>query len=506
MKLAEDYYNTDEFDLIESKNFNESRDNIITKMLQDSLDLVVSALSLTHSGYKDVKKGASIDGSRIADKSFLDLINAYHLITFCSYNKIIRTDIISEDQAKFLSKIGLELSGLFYILTGIINKVFFEQKQSNKDIPNFIKGRLDSKKYIQQYSKYSDSNLVPCIIRERKYDSIENLAVCVSIILALKKVSQIHYTYLKEYPKSDVTQVVNRIYFRLNKFLNNEFFFQSMEKASQLVRYNDKSSIEKFADKLKSKFAHDKIKNKYYFALITWIEIFNRFDDNISNISIDYLLPLSEDKNQTVNVLFEYWVLKQIITGLEEKEKSGEVKIIKIKPLASRDNETTNLKKFICNFTYKNNKYFLYFQHTADICYDESIPPIWKKINISGIPEPLGGRPDYSILIEGDDGAHKKTIIIDAKNKPGNRTGTEEVYKIIGYFDNYIGKLGDDAKGILIFRKNKGQSNWKEDFDSVYEKTRNDKKAKIWKFGIDPLDNSEDLVLRRKYIMDAIFE
>lgn len=503
MELAEDYENFDGFDSLESNNFYENRDKLISKMLQDSLDLVVSALNFTHSGRRDTNTGVSTDkSSSISKKSILNLIKAYHLITFCSFEKTIKSDIISNDQATALSKFNLHLSGLFYILTGIMHKVSFEQNQINKNYPNFIKGRLNSKKYIQQYSNYTYTNFTPCIIKERKYDLIENQLVALSIISALKKLSEIQYSCLKKYPKSDVTQIVNRIYNNLTKFLNNEFFYTSIEKSSQIIRYNDKKLIRKFSDKTKSKFAKNKIRNKYYFALITWIEVFNKFEEEISDLSIDYLLPLSADKNQTVDLLFEFWVLKQIITGLEENSL---ININKIKPLASRENESYNLNKFICEFSYLGNKYFIYFQHTADICYDEASPPVWKKIDLSNqSTKALGGRPDYSILIQGEDKAYKKTLIIDAKNKPGNKSGTEEVYKIIGYFDNFIGKLGIDATGVLVFRKNKGQGNWINDFDALYEKEHEDKKARIWKIGIDPLGSSEELALQRGKIIKAI--
>ncbi|MDI3484955.1 MAG: hypothetical protein PWQ50_175 [Methanolobus sp.] len=504
-ELAEDFINFEEFDLIESKNYYESRDQLITKMLHDSLDMIVSALNLTYSQKRNVGVGVSNNCvNTIPENSFLNLLNAYHLITFCSYEKSINSDYISDEDALDLSKFNLHLSGLFYILTGIVNKVSFEQNEFKENYPNYIKGRLDSKKYIQQYSNYSNTNFVPCIVKKRNYDLLENQLVCVSILLALKKISEIQYSYLKKYPKSVVTQKINFIYNKLSLLLSHEFFHESVCLSSQIIRSNDKGVLLQFIDKVKRKFNKNKIRNKYYFALIAWIKIFSNFNGSICSINIDYLLPLSSNKNQTVDMLFEFWVLKQIISGLEN---NPHVVIEKMNPLAARDNESVNLNKFICKFTFNSNRYFLYFQHTNEICYDAANPPVWKKKNLSNdTTKILGGRPDYSILIQGMDEVNKKTIVVDAKNKPGNKTGTEEVYKIIGYFDNFSRKLGEDATGILVFRKNKGQGNWIDDFDSLYEKENNDKKAKIWKIGIDPLGNSTELDSQKNKIVNAILD
>lgn len=501
MKYADDLSSIEEFDIEESRGYQESRDKIITQMLYDSLDLVVSSLSLTAREQRNVGVGLGIPNSTLTqDKSFLDLLIAYHLITFCSYEKEITIDSLAIQQ---YAKLSLHLSGLFYILTGVMNKISFQQNQYKKDYPKFIKGRLDNGKFIQQYSHYNTSNFIPCIEKIREYDNLENQAVCVSILLAIQKLKSIHSSTLKQYPKSEVVQVIDRIYTKLYKYLNNEFFYSSIKKSSQIVLYNDKSIVKQFVEKVKSKFAKNQIRNKFYLALLLWIEVFNKFDEEIANIDIDYLLPFSSDKDTTVDMLFEYWVLKQIITGLKER---NDVNISELKPLAARENERENINKFVCEFEYSNHKYRLFFQHTDEICYDKNNKPRWTKslFDAENIETPLGGRPDYSIYITSLTNVHRKTVIVDAKNKPGNKTGTEEVYKIIGYFDNYARKLKEDATGVLVFRKNKGQNDWKAKFDAIYKKKDGNNTAKIWKIGIDPLDNKADLLGQRKKIIDAV--
>lgn len=347
-----------------------------------------------------------------------------------------------------------------------------------------IKGRLNISKYVKKMVARSTPRVYPCVVKEKNYGTPENLYLLFYATVfydKLKRISKyIQMQNMHNSKKSKELGKISRCLSELNRFIScselNQFSKQIMELRK---KYGEKLPIN-YYEKILYRLKKNKIINAgAYTKSVDWIR---KFSNNMVVFNESSIKVLRYDEESFCDRLFELWILysikKTLVNeyGFKVEKEYGlmEEQILYTFILKSDNGEIIRL----------------YFQKGKELYWSNSEERTWKYIRKDSKPY-LRGIPDISVEIIS---TPSRLIMIDAKNKMRTQgSNSEEIYKMIGYFDNFKNRYNGTTykefkKAILVFRN---------DDESFIEKLVNDTDDSIIALSVSP--NEDDNLNNNQY-------
>lgn len=360
-------------------------------------------------------------------KVFLD--NEENIVDFNIYLRLFLANI--EPFIEFLDKLDKELSK--------------KNRRITKEYIGTIKGHLNISRYIVNKVSGKYPRTYPCIVSEKSFLTQENLYILFYSTIIKEKLRYI-IEFINSVPSKKRYLIKEKslsleYYYKLDEFINAPHFKEATKEIIYLrKRYGSKLPLE-YYEIITSRLKKGKIGNiEAYNETIEWIRAFEN-KDKISEKGNGKILRY--DNKDFCDKLFEIWILYKIKETLIEFYG---YELINENPIICGRNDAI--------FHLINNQdinIYIYFQKGRQLYWEESSDRNWAYV---GKRETyLKGIPDITIKKESD---YSELVMIDAKNKireQGNNS--EEIYKIIGYYDNFENSISSDTifnKSFIIFR------------------------------------------------------
>jgi hypothetical protein len=339
----------------------------------------------------------------------------------------------------FLSNVEPFIEGL-----SLLNKRMSNKKISQTtEFEGSIKGHLNMNKFIKNKISKSYPKIYPCIIKEKNFETPENIYIYYySLIIKEKLVLFIKYIS-KIAKKTNEAELINGYIDKLDTFLYTEQLKSVSKCATRLKhQYGTKAPIKQY-EQIVHRIKKNRIPNSHvYIKLLSWIKSYEDkkyLSTNNNSDILRYNGELFTDK------LFEIWILYNIKKTLVDElnyEVEEEYSLMDYK------------KKYVYKLRDIKGKYlYIYFQKGEDLYWSKHDSTNW--FYLKNKNKYLKGIPDITIKIESESN-RTKMIMIDAKNKFRNAgQNSEEIYKIIGYYDNFKNSVSKNVifeDSFVVFR------------------------------------------------------
>ena len=378
------------------------------------------------------------------DKVFLEFISTYFSSSGLNYVELsgeMLDDDMEISQMIFLRVLLANLGEFKDYLTLLEKNVSFSYEEK-KVISGVIKGRLLINDYVQNKSMVRLPKEYPCMLKEKSLSVPEN-EYTVFIILEVIKLLHNYQLLLSGFSsriKKSIEFKKLEDYFSALKSYSRKYPFSLVASSRSFRKIGNSfpSSQRKLID---VRFAKGKIRNSYaYKAIFDWYEKFAK--NGFVWVDEGNTKTLIND-DDFCNRLFELWCLYNLIQTLKSHFALKEIESNPIR---------VGMKDYVCRLENAiGDIYEFYYQKGTELYWDNSCLPKWSYIKSKKI---LRGIPDISVCKKGS----KNTItLIDLKNRQRSDTqNTEEIYKMIGYLDNFgnymSSKYNSPQQVILIFR------------------------------------------------------
>ena len=328
----------------------------------------------------------------------------YETGTFTLPNKIDELNKILEMIEKFLHE----------IFPDIDNNLNF-RSSSHTEERNIIRGKIDwNRTLIQPINLGHKTPMVfTCLLNETNFETEENI-LSLSSLMCLQ--NDIEYLLKTNYDDEiDVTETDKlKKYDQLIMGLLNQTNLKSIiPKAREFADTTMKSrKFVNLIEKTEERIYRGLVTEKAYEDLIMWV---NQYKDlNIQSVG-KQLTDFPWQEKETVDTMFELWILFEMISYFEDKKN-----VMIVKP---RKNPKGNFSGFDMNF--EGNDFALLYQKTiTEKTFD------------------LNSEPDFLIEI-GD----RYPIVMDPKN--WTKTFGDARHKVLGYMKNL--ESHETKTGMIFF-------------------------------------------------------
>lgn len=326
-----------------------------------------------------------------------------------------------------------------------------EKYKTFSELP--LRGELDINKYLQRrYGSIERNRYYPVIRGTSVPNTPENILVKSTLILLMQHFTKYPLKQTAEFVA--VQQLLNWLHTRLS----------SWPWDSVIVSNNlERTYLESRKRVTKRQTGNDIGYGKFLSWFEEWRIAFNKPGELPKEQLRNHLLafPTGDSFNEKV---FEIWCLKflsQVLISIGFSLVTGP------KPLFKKDNEPIYILE-------RNGKIInIWFQKQSPM----GKPQWFYTENKKG----LRGIPDIILTQVGADGP----LIVDAKLRSYSRSKSEEVYKMLGYYENFRKSLGDHPFiGALLFVS---------DSHEVHE-LENDQGSRVSVLSVPTINQSESLV------------
>lgn len=302
-----------------------------------------------------------------------------------------------------------------------------------------IKGRLLVDEYVKNKTMVRMPREYPCVVKEKSYSTPENEYVYYILDSVIERLLEL-LSCISNY-STGIELEVKLLHDYLDYFISVQkripFNSFSSKRENRCVFSMDKLNL------IYTRLSKGKIRNAYsYESIFDW---YNKFlNSGFVWLDEENIRMLIYDE-QFSNKLFEIWCLYKII---KKFQSDFEMTLIDTNELK------VGLTSYVCKLkTIDGNFIEIYYQRAKGLYWDEQHSQNWHYINVS---KELSGIPDISVKYIGDE---ENLTLVDLKNrvrKGGDNS--EEIYKVIGYFDNFYSYLKSKYnqkyknQAVLIFR------------------------------------------------------
>lgn len=324
---------------------------------------------------------------------------------------------------------------------------------THKKVNHTCKGEIRGSLLINQYAKEIVSHHYPkryeCVQKKKSYCTPENVLICFSILKILENMEQFLYSInrsssiiKKNYINSPEYNKIIICMGRCEDYLTSKELSECRQEALKYINLYGSQLPNELIDIIASRIREERISNiVLYEKIIDWIKWFLKH--GIAFITTNTIDILRYD-DSFADKLFELWTLYSLKAYISTETKFNCINYYKF---TRRDGVIYECKtdSDVIEFIYQVGK---------NVYWDDKNPVSWNYIKPSN--SILIGKPDITIRVHG---SKDRIIMFDAKNRiRENGQVSEEVYKMIGYFDNFKKMLeskkysGTPKLCILLFR------------------------------------------------------
>lgn len=405
-------------------------------------------------------------------------------------------DELKLSEAIVLARVAIaNLEKLQEILVAIERNLSSAYSKSNRDIKGAINGRLRINEYIKRKSIQQTPKTYPCIVKERTFSTPENVALVFIVQRALNAVGE-YRTVIQALSGSrriGELQLLDEQEAFFRATLKKAYYSDCFEKVRELTRASRRNLPESFRREIELRLHKRQMPNaESYSRLWDW---FKNFEISSLNFAKDSDLRSLAYGEAFHDKLFELWLLFRIMETLSLEYG---LEILEINPLSKRLEKPIFVLESL-----KGNKISLYFQKGKGLFWDDTIKSKWFYEGDS--QKPLRGTPDIVVEAEILNENLRRVMLIDAKNRYRSKgENSEEIYKMLGYFENFNSfleqKYGSEHRFncALVFRN---------DREAFCEKLASSEGDKILSLSLSPSDNAstnhDQMALLTRYILDT---
>lgn len=387
-----------------------------------------------------------------SDHDFLKFLSTFYSTYEVTYQT---ADILFSDESGIVDMniyIRIVLANAEEFITAINEvrkKMSLRNNKADREYIGEIKGRLNISKYVKQMVARSTPRVYPCVVKEKNYGTPENIYLLFYAYVFCDKLKSmakyIQSQKMNNQEKSKELSIISQYIKDLTNFISAPDLHQFSKQITELrKKYGDHLPTVYF-DKIVHRLKTNKIVNSdAYIKAFDWIR---KYSKNMVDFNETSIKMLRYDEEKFCDRLFEIWILYSIKKTLVKEFACTLVKEYGV--MEKRIQYTFVLEKD------DGELINLYFQKGEGLYWTNSVKTSWKYVSDKATPN-LRGIPDISVEIMS---SPPKLIIVDAKNKiriAGKNS--EEIYKMIGYFENFKKQYDGVAyeksfkKAILVFR------------------------------------------------------
>ena len=385
------------------------------------------------------------------DHLFVSFLSDY----FASYEAINqKTDMDLDydgiDNINIYARILIANAGSFFEMLESLNKrISFSHRKVVRSCQGEIRGSL----LINQYAKEIVSHHFPrkyeCIQRKKTFCTPENILIYYAVLkirecigLFLYSIQSVDNEIKKRFHGSFEYNKIHSCIGYCERILSSELWGECREDAQRYLNTYGINVPSELIECVENRIRDGRIANVIvYKDIVKWIKRFLK--RGISFITSECIETLRYDELFS-DVLFELWTLFCLKSKVSETCCLNTLEYYRFDRkdgVVFKGEKDGNIIEFI----YQKGS-GLYWDENADVSWKYCSPRVKKLI----------GKPDISIRVSG---TKNRLIMFDAKNRiRENGQVSEEVYKMIGYFDNFREMLegpkylGTPKECILFFR------------------------------------------------------
>lgn len=407
------------------------------------------------------------------DDGFFKFLNDY----FSSYNTCIFDidySIQESDYQNWKIYLRIVLANIDHLLFAI---KFFEQhstfsyKKIEKTYINEIHGHLNYSKYLKNKSKNNYLREYPCFVKTKSSITPENIFVLFILNQTYNKLSLLQNLITNNSQAIYSTELskLNVALLSLSQFIKKPILNDCYASLYKLSRHYSTNIVKKLQSDIILREKKGKIiKFENYKKIFDWYEKFG--NNQLARIDNHLLNTLRYD-NDFSNKLFELWCLYSINKTFIDEFDSF---------LLEKNNILKSSNEYIFKLKLITGGYIeIYYQKGQGIYWSADNKTTWQ---YSSSCQLFKGIPDITIKYILNE---EHLIMIDIKNKiRDSKNNSEEIYKMIGYFDNFKESLNISKnmiqQGFLIFRN---------DLNQFIEQLDNKKNKRIHTLSVSPSKN-----------------
>lgn len=401
-----------------------------------------------------------------SDRGFLSFVNRYFSSFSTQMQSIdysIRSGEIDEIDLEIYLRIVLaNIDTLHSLISDLESSLSKSQVNREVIFSGEIQGRLNIGKYTKNIAQARFPKEYPCVVKSRTYASPENIYVIFIINNVLKMLDEFKKFMLSKGNSSFSELALIEYHFKAFKvFSTKAYFMDCQDSAKQIMKSYGDCYPDDLRNLILTRIHKGKIRNSH---------IYQRIFDWYNTYKYGSVLELSKQKlsvlrysDDFANRLFELWCLYCI----------KETFVSSFNAILLEEN---NIMEAGDSFIYKlsvptGGTLEIYYQKGANLYWDTENDLSWKYVKYENT-RGLRGIPDISIRYTAKEDA---LVMIDIKNRVRIAgANSEEIYKMIGYFDNFKKtfeeRFSKDVKkqGALIFRNDCKPSDEYLESDSGY--------------------------------------
>lgn len=318
-----------------------------------------------------------------------------------------------------------------------------------------VRGALDLAR-LSRGGPRAGSPDIPVVVVERAHGLPENLSLCAALLLVHRELDLARELVTRKLKNGPEFIAAARLSEQVERALKRPWLVDIREDSIHALRRGTIRGIVEAADR--RVVAGHTSSPTYYAKVISWILKFLEGVPTQVAGDIDWSY-YGHDFDET---LFEIWCLEQLRHRVVEAFGGEESTWIygREQPVISTAGQSGDAELS------------LFTQMSPSRTIDRT--PSWRssRSSLGNDRKRLQGIPDYT-LVGGDGGF----IFLDAKLRDRARRPTEEIYKMLGYFNNFV--QGESMLGAIIYYA-------KPPRETAYEVFENDAGGQVVVFSVDP--------------------
>jgi len=393
----------------------------------------------------------SVSGREAATKAALDVVGRYFMGSSAS-NKLVNAPALdiqagAEDSTLITSlrfRYTLAISQTILGLIGeILQKPTFRYSVHQIDSVGYISGPLDLSRFLTRPPVSDGPQVFPILSARQSSKTPENLfTVWVALWIGNQLLDSISSSGIHE-TSPEGLQAQQTIQ-QLQYLLRNPVFHDLVAPAKSILRTG---SEEELSSRVAERLRRREVANaEPYERLYELVHELRRFGP--TGLPGEFHWAFYGEGFD--NKLFELWCLWQIARSISRKIGASHPQLKEDWRFGSAyewEMEQTNIK--------------LYFQSSITRLFPGKrarwlrLPDYRSDDQASHNGKPLGGVPDFILAIERD--GFVQIAILDAKLRQREAAPSEELYKLLGYFDNF--RIDSGQFGVILYYRPSGDLN-----------------------------------------------
>jgi hypothetical protein len=343
------------------------------------------------------------------------------------------------------------------LLDEITQRLSFRYARLSEESVGAVRGRLDVERYIHARTRRDVPKRYPVHVLARRHETPENVLAVYAAAWVRHELITARAGLVIPRGAPELASLQQRSA-RLSRALRHPLLSDATRGAKELWLRGD---VGRQLDEVEARLDGGHIAAPEPYAnLVTWMRRFN-IESGVAGDDFEWSFYDARFDTR----LFEIWLLDRLAAAISRKLHLSAQQ----KPLWDRNSTPT--------YTWKlgTASIRLHFQWALS----QLSEPVWHRASTE---QPLDGIPDVTALVTAAFGG-ETAVIIDAKLRQRDGPPTDEIYKMLGYFQNR-GAQQEDLGAIVYYAPK----------EIVLEILRNKTNGSVVQLGVDPSRGDRDNV------------